>query len=110
MVVTSWMCATPSMRPEARGEGQYQYVAPVGEAGPTLPCQKLEDGRKDCANVSVSSASLRKRSAVVTRTKSGLRPLSFGPILWLRTNAARITVETTRVRELINPDVTFARA
>ncbi len=78
--------------------------------GSPLPCQKLEDGRKDCANISVSSASLRKRSAVVTRTNSALRALPVGPILGLRTNVARITVETPHVGELIYPDAGLTRA
>jgi len=110
MAVTCRMRATPLKRPEARGEGQHQDVAAVGESGQPLPCKKLEGGRKYCANISVSSASLHARSAVVTRANSALWALPVGPILGPRTNAARITVETTHVGELVYPDADFARA
>lgn len=92
------------------GKGNSGMLLPLVNRASLCRAKKPEDGRKDCAHISVSSVSLRKRSAVVTRTESVLRALSFGPILRLRTNAPRITVETTHVGELINPDAAFAQA
>ena len=111
MAAASWMCPTPSSEPGRAWKGNTSTRMPLRLANRARlrRAKKLEDGRKDCAKLSVSSASLRKRSAVVTRTNSALWALSVGPILGLRTNAVRITVETPHVGELIYPDAGFAR-